>query len=886
MINIKSICPYFFVYILLSSYINTILCIPVPMRRCAKLYNSISPQASAEYDENGDISKDLVENTTYTGVEQCTSNFCYSLWREDENGTLHVMGQGCWVSSDKEASCYQNECISHGPSSQALSYTRFCCCSGDLCNKNMSTESFPLITTDIPMISIDQNISQDVNFNSLTLYISIILATILFLITAGFIIYKYKSQEVATYTASSGPGYSSNLYNVDNLKLVSMVGKGRYGTVWRGSINEEPVAVKIFPAHHRNYFLNERDLYCLPMMSNPSLLTYYGCDERSTMEGIPEYLLVLSLETGGCLQDYLKNNILPWDVYCSMAQSIVRGIAHLHTDIRKGDLLKPCICHRDINSRNVLVKSDLTCCICDLGFAVKTWGPRYEHNGEQQLAETRSINEVGTLRYMSPEILEGAVNLRDCESALKQIDIYALGLVLWELSTRCSDFYPANFTIPEYCAPFEKELPSHPSFEQMQVMVCRHKTRPVFPPGWGCINSQASKLAKETCEDCWDHDAEARLTALCVEERLFELASIKPNRLQNTVSSPPLDANNLVKDKNGTMEPVHIETGYISDKNTNACPQMQAFQGRNPCLERNLMASDRYAENTVLIERSLKDEIVDNFNAMTNDSNIMHVVNQDISAIIENRHNYSNHNEQARNNIEDALLFQTATPIPYLQNVDISKLTNVTKTTSSKSSVWQSIKNLFDRNKINIRFDETVCDEKSNLVFNGGDTTEAPTVDKTKTQIINALNNEVQNRNYYENSSNDNCNKTSLNTSNESSVDSWSPKVRPNSLPLDSIKNQYSSDNSYIILGEESLKSSPRSKNISLKQNLNRQHSLEIFHEVFSSTGDLRKLRDPSQRVKTPGDVPPSVRRARSRRSCNRLSLYDDRMMVTIGHSL
>ena len=49
--------------------------------------------------------------------------------------------------------------------------------------------------------------------------------------------------------------------------------------------------------------------------------------------------------------------------------------------------------------------------------------------------------QVGTLRYMAPEVLEGAVNLRDCEASLKQIDMYALGLVLWEIGSRCSDLY-------------------------------------------------------------------------------------------------------------------------------------------------------------------------------------------------------------------------------------------------------------------------------------------------------------------------------------------------------------------------------------------------------------------------------------------------------------
>jgi serine/threonine protein kinase len=52
--------------------------------------------------------------------------------------------------------------------------------------------------------------------------------------------------------------------------------------------------------------------------------------------------------------------------------------------------------------------------------------------------------QVGTLRYMAPELLDGAVNLRDCEASLKQIDMYAFGLVMWEISSRCSDLYQGN----------------------------------------------------------------------------------------------------------------------------------------------------------------------------------------------------------------------------------------------------------------------------------------------------------------------------------------------------------------------------------------------------------------------------------------------------------
>ncbi len=49
--------------------------------------------------------------------------------------------------------------------------------------------------------------------------------------------------------------------------------------------------------------------------------------------------------------------------------------------------------------------------------------------------------QVGTLRYLAPEVLEGALNLRDPEIALKNVDVYAMALVLWEVLSRCSDIH-------------------------------------------------------------------------------------------------------------------------------------------------------------------------------------------------------------------------------------------------------------------------------------------------------------------------------------------------------------------------------------------------------------------------------------------------------------
>lgn len=47
------------------------------------------------------------------------------------------------------------------------------------------------------------------------------------------------------------------------------------------------------------------------------------------------------------------------------------------------------------------------------------------------------FSQVGTARYMAPEVLESRINLENIES-FKQADVYSMALVLWELISRCS----------------------------------------------------------------------------------------------------------------------------------------------------------------------------------------------------------------------------------------------------------------------------------------------------------------------------------------------------------------------------------------------------------------------------------------------------------------
>lgn len=58
---------------------------------------------------------------------------------------------------------------------------------------------------------------------------------------------------------------------------------------------------------------------------------------------------------------------------------------------------KPAIAHRDLKSKNILVKSNGTCAIGDLGLAVR-------HDVTTNTVDIPLNNRVGTKRYMAPEV--------------------------------------------------------------------------------------------------------------------------------------------------------------------------------------------------------------------------------------------------------------------------------------------------------------------------------------------------------------------------------------------------------------------------------------------------------------------------------------------------
>lgn len=306
----------------------------------------------------------------------------------------------------------------------------------------------------------------------------------------------------SSVTSGSGSGLPLMVQRTlaKQVTLKHCVGKGRYGEVWRGIWCADSVAVKIFFSRDEASWRRETEIYSTVLLRHDNILAYIGSDMTSR-NSCTQLWLITHYHPLGSLYDYLNRTVLTRQQMMRICISTVNGLLHLHTEIH-GTQGKPGIAHRDIKSKNILMKLDGTCCIADFGLAVT----------KNHLNTALALNPMqGTKRYMSPELLDNTINVSRLQSFLS-CDVYALGLVLWEVHRRACG--------APYRVPYQLLAPADPTAVDMRKIVCVDGARPhphahVHPTMLGI-----SRLMQE----CWHQNPSVRLPMLRIKKTLMKLA--------------------------------------------------------------------------------------------------------------------------------------------------------------------------------------------------------------------------------------------------------------------------------------------------------------------------------------------------------------------------
>src|SRR4051794_13539381 len=197
--------------------------------------------------------------------------------------------------------------------------------------------------------------------------------------------------------------YCSGQRSLDGYTLKRGVGRGGFGEVYFAvSDGGKEGALKLVRGDHR---VELRGVAQCLNLKHPNLVSLYDLrrDQRGDHWVVMEYVageplnVVLSRHPGG----------LPRELAREWFLGLARAVGYLHDHG---------IVHRDLKPGNVFLENGLV--------KVGDYGLSKSMGASQRTAQTQS---VGTVHYMAPEISTGNYN--------KQIDIYAAGIILYEMLT-------------------------------------------------------------------------------------------------------------------------------------------------------------------------------------------------------------------------------------------------------------------------------------------------------------------------------------------------------------------------------------------------------------------------------------------------------------------
>lgn len=237
-----------------------------------------------------------------------------------------------------------------------------------------------------------------------------------------------------------GSGGMAEVYLANDLVLNREVAV----KVLRGDLSYDPVALLRF----------QREANAGSGLNHPNVVEIFDVGN----DGNSQYIVMEYVEGVTAKELIHRRGALDVAEAVDFMYQLAMGLATAH---------KQGIIHRDIKPQNILVKGDGTLKITDFGIA----------QSEDALQLTKTDSVIGSIHYLAPELVRG-------EGASVQSDIYALGIIFYELLT--GDI------------PFSGEMPVEIAMKQLQEPIPSVQTfNPSIPNSVvNIINKATSKNTK------------------------------------------------------------------------------------------------------------------------------------------------------------------------------------------------------------------------------------------------------------------------------------------------------------------------------------------------------------------------------------------------------
>lgn len=197
----------------------------------------------------------------------------------------------------------------------------------------------------------------------------------------------------------------------DRYKIIELIGGGGMSNVYLAHdvILNRDVAIKVL----RYDFTNEDELHrrfqrealSATSLTHPNIVTIYDVGDDGDL-----HYIVMEYVQGKTLKQYIQE-FAP--ISPARSVHIMRQLTSAIADAHENHII-----HRDIKPQNILMDGEGNVKITDFGIAITL--------SSTSFTQTNSV--LGTVHYLSPEQARGG-------TATNQSDIYALGIVLYELLT-------------------------------------------------------------------------------------------------------------------------------------------------------------------------------------------------------------------------------------------------------------------------------------------------------------------------------------------------------------------------------------------------------------------------------------------------------------------